>query len=92
MTDPAQSEVIALRAQVEKLKRDNAQLEANVIRGRAYRLWLRDGYREIAGGKNQAAKADHYVQYSKDTLSGPTEEQFKRLDACAALELAKETK
>lgn len=30
--------------------------------------FLADGYREIISGSHEAAKADHYVQFAKDTL------------------------
>lgn len=30
--------------------------------------FLADGYREIISGNHDAAKADHYVQFAKDTL------------------------
>lgn len=60
-------------------------LAAENVRLKAYRRWLRQGFREIASGTlSDAHKADLYRQYANDCLSGPTNETLTALNAPTA--------
>jgi hypothetical protein len=80
----------ALTAALDAATKRAGKLEEVLRDAEAYREWLRDGFRDIAQGKlSVAQKDDWYVQYAKDTLSGPTRETLdaviKRREARAAL-------